>query len=134
MAMTPRRIFPTTSTDPAHEALDDTIEDSFPASDPPSSIPDPSYGSYGPSGSDGQAHSGYGEGRLARTIEEQSAKLPSDVFLWAAVGSMGVSAALQLTGKRHASLFVGQWAPAFLLLGIYNKLVKEFGSDRYDLI
>ena len=69
---------------------------------------------------------------VAKAIEEQTAKLPSDTFLWAAVGSMGVSAALQLAGKRHASLFVGQWAPAFLLLGVYNKLVKEFGSDRYD--
>jgi hypothetical protein len=39
---------------------------------------------------------------------------------------------LQATGKRHASLFVGQWAPAFLLLGVYNKLVKQLGSDRYD--
>jgi hypothetical protein len=47
---------------------------------------------------------------------------------------MGVSAALQLAGKRHASLFVGQWAPAFLLLGVYNKLVKEFGSDRYERV
>ncbi|MEO5819794.1 MAG: hypothetical protein ABIT71_04765 [Vicinamibacteraceae bacterium] len=71
---------------------------------------------------------------MARAIEEQTAKLPSDTFLWAAVGSMGVSAALQLAGKRHASLFVGQWAPAFLLLGVYNKLVKELGSDRYDRI
>ena len=72
------------------------------------------------------------EGRLAKAIEQQTAKLPSDTFLWAAVGSMGVSAALQLAGKRHASLFVGQWAPAFLLLGIYNKLVKQLGSDQYD--
>lgn len=69
------------------------------------------------------------EGRLARAIEEQTARLPADTFLWAAVATMGVSAALQLTGKRHASLFVGQWAPAFLLLGIYSKLVKEFGFD-----
>ena len=70
------------------------------------------------------------EGRLAKSIERQTAKLPSDTFLWAALGSMGVSAVLQATGKRHASLFVGQWAPAFLLLGVYNKLVKQLGSDR----
>ena len=69
------------------------------------------------------------EGRLAKSIERQTAKLPSDTFLWAALGSMGVSAVLQATGKRHASLFVGQWAPAFLLLGVYNKLVKQLGSD-----
>jgi hypothetical protein len=130
MATPPRRIFPSTPTEPAREALDDTIEDSFPASDPPSSIPDPSYAdsSYA-AASDDQSPAWFTEGRLARTIEEQSAKLPSDAFLWAAVGSIGVSAALQLAGKRHASLFVGQWAPAFLLLGVYNKLVREFGSD-----
>jgi hypothetical protein len=124
MAMTPR-IFPSTPTAPAREALDDTIEDSFPASDPPSSIPDPSYTSTASYDRVPEP----AEGRLARVIEEQTARLPPDAFLWAAVGSMGVSAALQLTGRRHASLFVGQWAPAFLLLGIYNKLVKEFGFD-----
>jgi hypothetical protein len=137
MATTPSR-FPSTPADPLREALDDTIEDSFPASDPPSSIPDPSYASggvesYADSRFDRESGA-YGEGRLARAIEEQTAKLPSDTFLWAAVGSMGVSAALQLAGKRHASLFVGQWAPAFLLLGVYNKLVKEFGSDRYERV
>jgi hypothetical protein len=125
MAMTPR-IFQSTPVPPAREALDDTIEDSFPASDPPSSIPDPSYSS---SASYDRAPEP-AEGRLARAFEEQTARLPADTFLWAAVASMGVSAALQLTGKRHASLFVGQWAPAFLLLGIYNKLVKEFGFDE----
>ena len=26
-------------------------------------------------------------------------------------------------------LFVGQWAPTFLILGLYNKLVKLLGSD-----
>jgi hypothetical protein len=129
MATTPRRFFPSNAADPSREALDDTIEDSFPASDPPSSIPDPSYSA---AAGDDPAPAWYAEGRLARAIEEQTARLPSDTFLWAAVGSLGVSAALQLAGRRHASLFVGQWVPAFLLLGIYNKLVKELGSDRYE--
>jgi len=70
------------------------------------------------------------EGAVAKTIEKQTARLPSDMFLWAAFGSMGVSAALQLSGRREESLFVGQWAPAFLLLGIYNKIVKVAGSER----
>jgi hypothetical protein len=47
---------------------------------------------------------------------------------------MGVSAALQLGGKQHASVFVGQWAPSFLLLGVYNKLVKQLGSDRVNTV
>ena len=72
------------------------------------------------------------EGRIAKTIEDQTAKLPSDTFLWMAVGSMAVSATMQMMGKKHVSLFVGQWAPTFLLLGIYNKLVKQLGSDRTE--
>jgi hypothetical protein len=72
------------------------------------------------------------EGEVAKAIEKQTAKLPSDVFLWAALGSMAISLTLQLTGAKHRSLFIGQWAPSFLLLGIYNKLVKLEGSDKYD--
>ncbi len=69
------------------------------------------------------------EGAVARTIEQQTAKLPSDLFLWAAGGSIIGSVALQMMGRQHASLFVGQWAPTFLILGLYNKLVKVAGSD-----
>lgn len=71
----------------------------------------------------------HSEGRLAEMIEEQTAKLPSDTFLWAAVGSMVGSMALQVAGKRELSNFVGQWAPTFLILGLYNKLVKIHGHD-----
>ncbi len=70
------------------------------------------------------------EGPIARTIEQQTAKLPSDTFLWAALGSIAVSAALQIAGKQKVSLFVGQWVAPFLLLGVYNKIVKVAGSDQ----
>jgi hypothetical protein len=70
------------------------------------------------------------EGPVARMIEEQTAKLPSDLFLWAAFGSMGVSLTLKILGHKHTALFVGQWAPSFLLLGLYNKLVKLEGHDQ----
>ena len=72
----------------------------------------------------------HSEGAVARSIEEQTAKLPSDTFLWAALASMAVAMVLQSTGKKHASLFVGQWAAPFLLFGLYNKVVKVAGSDR----
>lgn len=77
--------------------------------------------------SEAQQHS---EGSVARAIEYQTAKLPSDTFLWAAVGSIAASLALRLMNKRDESLFVGQWAPTFLVLGLYNKIVKVAGSDR----
>jgi hypothetical protein len=69
------------------------------------------------------------EGPLARAIEQQTAKLPSDTFLWAAVGSMGLSLALELMGEEKKANFVGHWAPTLLIFGLYNKLVKLQGSD-----
>lgn len=72
----------------------------------------------------------HSEGTVARNIEQQTAKLPSDTFLWAAVSAMVGSAILQLSGRKEESLFVGQWVAPFLLFGVYNKLVKIAGSDR----
>jgi hypothetical protein len=69
------------------------------------------------------------EGPVAKAIESQTAKLPSDTFLWAAIGSMAASLTLKLMGKNHTALFVGQWAAPFLLLGVYNKIVKVEGHD-----
>jgi hypothetical protein len=34
-----------------------------------------------------------------------------------------------MSGKDHEALFVGQWAPTFLILGLYNKLLKLHGSE-----
>lgn len=72
----------------------------------------------------------HSEGRVARAIEEQTAKLPSDLFLWSALASMGVSLTLKCLRKKHSALFVGQWAAPFLLLGLYNKVVKTEGHDQ----
>lgn len=76
------------------------------------------------------------EGPVATMIEEQTAKVPSDIFLWTAIGAIAVSAAMQLIGGtkknrnlEHRSLFFGQWVAPFLLLGLYNKLVKLEGHD-----
>jgi hypothetical protein len=70
------------------------------------------------------------EGPVARAIEEQTAKLPSDAFLWAAAASIIASLILKMVDKQHEALFVGQWAPTILILGLYNKLVKQHGSDH----
>ncbi len=77
--------------------------------------------------SEAQQHS---EGKVARTIEEETAKLPSDTFLWAAVGAMAASAIFEFSGAKDKSRFVGQWVAPMLLFGVYNKLVKQQGSDR----
>jgi hypothetical protein len=87
------------------------------------------FGTTGTTGG-GSSAAQHTEGIVARTIEEQTAKLPSDIFLWAALGSIGVSALLQISGKQKVSLFVGQWVAPFLLLGVYNKIVKVAGNDQ----
>lgn len=69
------------------------------------------------------------EGSVARTIEQQTAKVPSDAFLWTALGSIGLSLAFQLSGQEKKANFIGHWAPTILILGLYNKLVKLQGSD-----
>lgn len=69
------------------------------------------------------------EGPVARTIEQQTAKLPSDTFLWAAIGSIGTSLVMMAMGEEKKANFIGQWAPTLLILGLYNKMVKLHGSD-----
>jgi hypothetical protein len=82
---------------------------------------------------DEQGESAKREGPVARAIESETAKLPSDVWLWGSLASMAVSLGLQLSGSRKTkavSNFIGQWAPTLLILGLYNKLVKVAGHDR----
>lgn len=72
----------------------------------------------------------HAEGSMTCDVESQMAKLPSEVWLGAAAGAIGFALYLKLSGKRDDSLFVGQWAAPFLLIGVYMKLVKIDGSDR----
>lgn len=63
--------------------------------------------------------------RKKTSIGHQASRLPSDVFVWAALGSVAGSAYLQLTGNKEKSLFVGQWAPTFLAFAVYDKVIRR---------
>ncbi|AXC15050.1 hypothetical protein ACPOL_5804 [Acidisarcina polymorpha] len=69
------------------------------------------------------------EDQITALLESQTAKWPTSFFLGASVASMAASLILKAQNKDNLSLFVGQWAAPFLLLGIYNKMVKQHGSD-----
>ncbi len=69
------------------------------------------------------------EDQITAAIEKCTSKVPSSAYLALALGSMAISLGLKAGKKEHGALFVGQWAAPFLLLGIYNKLVKLHGSD-----
>jgi len=72
---------------------------------------------------------GQQEDRITGAIEAQTSKIPSSGYLAAAVSAMAVSATLKALGRDEWALFVGQWAPAFLIMGLYNKVVKQHGSE-----
>lgn len=61
--------------------------------------------------------------------ENTASRTPSLLFPIAALASIAASAFLQSRGNRQVALFVGQWAPTFLLFGLYNKIVKTLGAD-----
>lgn len=65
------------------------------------------------------------EDATTKAIENQTKKIPSDVFLAIAVGGMALSLTLKLVGRKNDSLFVGQWVAPILIMGVYNKLVKQ---------
>jgi len=76
-----------------------------------------------------KTENGHREGRIARSIEQRTARLPSDAFLWGAVASMGLSLGFMARRMFGTANFIGQWAPTLLILGLYSKLVKLEGSD-----
>jgi len=69
------------------------------------------------------------EDQVTAAIEKVTSQVPSSAYLAAALASMVASLTFKAAKKDHAALFVGQWAAPFLLMGIYNKLVKLHGSD-----
>jgi hypothetical protein len=79
-----------------------------------------------------RVYQGEREDEFTGAIESQTSKLPSSAYLGMAIGSMVASATLKAIGNDQWALFVGQWAPAFLILGLYNKMVKQHGSDAYS--
>ena len=69
------------------------------------------------------------EGKVTKAIEKETSKVPSVVYLTAAFAAMAASLTMKIMGQRHNALFVGQWAAPFLIMGLYNKIVKTEGHD-----
>jgi hypothetical protein len=72
------------------------------------------------------------EDQFTKTIESYTAALPSSGYLAVAIGAMGLSLACQVAGRGKWRNFIARWVPTWLLFGLYNKLVKLYGHDRYD--
>lgn len=64
---------------------------------------------------------------VTSTLEGATTKIPSSAFLGLALCAMGASLAFQVTGRKSWGNFIGQWAPTLLIMGLYNKVVKQHG-------
>ena len=71
----------------------------------------------------------HAEGKAARKMEAKTSQLPSDVWLWAAGASILASLLFRAVGRSEDANFIGHWAPTFLIIGVYNKIVKLLGSE-----
>ncbi len=80
--------------------------------------------------SDYRVHAGEAnEDQVTAAIEKYTSQVPSSAYLGLAIASIAASITFKIAKKDYAALFVGQWVAPFLLLGIYNKMVKQHGSD-----
>ena len=72
------------------------------------------------------------EDQFTKTIESYTAALPSTGYLAVAIGAMGLSLACQVAGRGKWGNFIAHWVPTWLIIGLYNKLVKLEGNNRHQ--
>jgi hypothetical protein len=72
------------------------------------------------------------EDQFTKTIEEYTSAIPSSAYLGVALGAMALSLFFQVTGQGKWGNFIAQWVPTWLIIGLYNKLVKLEGHDQFD--
>lgn len=80
--------------------------------------------------SNGVARGDREEDPITKRIESVTTNIPSSAFLGLAFGAMGAAWFLNGMRYRQEAQLLGQIAPAILIMGLYNKLVKLEGSER----
>jgi hypothetical protein len=72
------------------------------------------------------------EDQFTKSVEKYTSAIPSSAYLGVAVGAMALSLVCQVTGRGKWGNFIAQWVPTWLIIGLYNKLVKLEGHDQND--
>jgi len=57
----------------------------------------------------------------SKTVTSGLDAVSSNTWFLCAGASLVGSIVLKLLGKNHASLFIGQWVPAFVILGLHRR-------------
>jgi hypothetical protein len=66
---------------------------------------------------------------MMETYLKMMEEVPTQAYLGAALGAIGLSMILRVVGKKDAAVFVGQWPPTFLLFGLAYKLLRPSDED-----
>jgi hypothetical protein len=61
---------------------------------------------------------------VAETPKDITESISEETYYWAAMISILLSLLVKVAGRDHLALFIGQWPPTFLLLGLYRRLSK----------
>ena len=65
------------------------------------------------------------EDAVTKKVDQVTGQVPGLAYVGLALGAMAASAALVLSGRKELGNFIGQWAPSILIVGLYNKIVKQ---------
>jgi hypothetical protein len=121
--------------DKEKDPIDEALDESFPASDPPSWAASPP--AVTPSAESVRMRIDRLQEAVQRgagTAARQLARIPKNYLVWAGLALAATSLGLLAAGKKRASLLTGMWTPPLLLAGLFERVARSAPTaDRAHL-